>query len=135
MAVGALRLGNYEEITCCNCNTAFCMEVGLYKNRLDDHKLFYCPNGHPQHFMGEREVDRLKRQLEQKQREVEFEQRMKIDARRKLLGQKIATGKAKAARTRLLHRVECGVCPHCQRTFKQLAAHMKAKHADAKAKN
>lgn len=132
MAVAALRLGFYEEVTCYSCNTAFCMEVGLYKKRLEDRGSFYCPNGHSQHFIGEREVDRLKRELERKQREIEWEQRQKIEARRKLLGQKIATGKAKAEKKRLLHRVHCGVCPHCRRTFKQLAAHMKAKHADAK---
>lgn len=132
MAVAALRMNYYEEITCCNCNTAFCMEVGLYRMRLEDRNSFWCPNGHSQHFTGEREVDRLKRQLEQKQREVEWEQRQKIEARRLLLGQKIATGKAKAEKKRLLHRVECGVCPYCKRTFKQLAAHMKAKHSHAK---
>lgn len=32
--------------------------------------------------------------------------------------------------TRIKNRVKHGVCPCCQRTFRQLAAHMKSKHPD-----
>ena len=34
-------------------------------------------------------------------------------------------------RQRLMKRVENGVCPHCHRTFQQLARHMKDKHGAA----
>lgn len=34
----------------------------------------------------------------------------------------------KAAKTRLKNRAKAGVCPCCNRTFKQLAAHMKTQH-------
>lgn len=44
-------------------------------------------------------------------------------AERKLAAQKGVT-------TKLKNRAKAGVCPCCNRTFKQLAAHMKNKHPD-----
>lgn len=122
----------YSYTDCCKCGAIIMMTTALYNQRLEDRGLFYCPNGHSQHFIGEREVDRVKRELQQQIQQTEFEKRQKLEARRALFGQKIATGKAKAQHKRLIHRVSCGVCPHCKRTFKQLAAHMKAKHPRAK---
>lgn len=37
-------------VTCCVCATVFQMTDALYRDRTDDGKLFYCPNGHEQYF-------------------------------------------------------------------------------------
>ena len=36
------------------------------------------------------------------------------------------------AKQRLLRRVKAGVCPHCHRTFQQVARHMASKHPEQK---
>jgi hypothetical protein len=81
----------------------------------------YCPLGHSWIFDGESETDRLRRELERRARAheatrdlLEHEQRSHAATRGHL--------------TRTKRRVAAGVCPCCQRTFKQLERHMKAKH-------
>jgi hypothetical protein len=121
-------------IMCASCGTAFCMESHLHGCRLTDNLNFYCPNGHANVYHGG-EVDRLKRELaEAKAQSLRAEQRIEQERRtrewaeKRARGANIAAGMAKAAAGRLRARVHAGVCPDCHRTFKQLAAHMKAKH-------
>ncbi len=68
--------------------------------------------------------------IERLRRQVEWESK-----RRQWAEQKAKTAEArrraeKAAKTRLKKRVAAGVCPCCNRTFKQLAAHIKRKHPE-----
>ena len=64
----------------------------------------------------------------QKQREIESAHRQREWAESRARGANIAAGKAKSQAKKMLQRVHAGVCPHCNRTFKQLAQHMKDKH-------
>ncbi len=43
---------NDVHLTCCvdGCGIEFCLPRSVYERRLEDHKTFYCPNGHSQHF-------------------------------------------------------------------------------------
>ena len=117
-------------LNCYLCGTAFWIERNIYDRRMEDGRNFWCPNGHDQHFT-ELEATKLKRQLEQKNHEIESLKRSRDWAQSRTKGANIAAGKAKAQLRRTLERVHAGVCPHCQRTFKQLAAHMKSKHGAA----
>ena len=115
-----------EAETCCACGVEFASPV--IRKRRDDGKLFWCPNGHSQSYRKtneqklREELDAEKRRREQAERDAEW-------ARSAEKGARIQEGKAKAKLKRLETRVNAGVCPHCQRTFKQLAQHMKCKHA------
>ena len=107
--------------TCCNCGIEFAVPKDFNDRRRQDHKSFYCPWGHAQSYTGQSEAEKLRAQLAEATRRAEME----ANTRRS------AEADAKRAKTRLkklTHRVNCGVCPHCQRTFKQLAEHMKTKH-------
>ena len=122
--------------TCCECGAAFCMDNDLYLLRQKDHRMFYCPNGHAQHYIGEtaseKRVKELERALMAEQQRVRQAQEAQKWAETSARGARQMRGKAEAARKRLEHRVACGVCPHCQRTFQQLARHMRTKHPEAK---
>lgn len=110
-----------KTVSCCVCHVAFAFAKDLYNQRLKDHAWFYCPNGHAQHFQGEAEVDRLKRQLEeQRNRTVEYTKLWEHEQRSKA----VYRGKLKA----LKGRIKNGVCPCCHRSFVQLARHMATKH-------
>jgi hypothetical protein len=116
----ALRL---KTTTCISCGVEIAMPADLYDHRLKDRREFFCPNGHSQHFIAETEEAKLRRQLDEANRRLEFEKNAALTARQQL-------GKANKAKMRLQRRIKAGVCPCCQRTVRQLAQHMATKHPD-----
>lgn len=116
--------------TCGVCGLAFGLEATFMAARKRDHRNFYCPNGH--HIAWSDKTTEQQR-IEQLERDVESQRRSREWAEQQAKGANIAAGIAKGKLRRVIARVHAGVCPHCNRTFKQLAQHMKAKHPKAKA--
>jgi hypothetical protein len=117
-----------ESTTCCKCGIVFAFDGRLMQERMRDHQTFYCPHGHPLHFGGESDVEKLKKQLklerqnaDQLRAEVAFQRDQRESAERSLRG-------TKAALTRTKKRIAAGVCPCCTRNFQNLAEHMANKH-------
>ncbi len=120
--------------TCCTCGMEFAMPADITQRRRDDHDWFYCPAGHQQHYMGETEASRLRRELAQVKRDAEansayLNSRLAAE-KASAHGAAVRMGLAQAKLRRAMKRVGAGVCPCCNRTFKQLAAHMKCKHPE-----
>lgn len=119
-------------LNCFSCGVEFAMSDDMYAQRLKDHGSFYCPNGHSQHFTGQtpdqKRIAELERKLLIETSNRESAERSRKWAETAAKGANIQRGKALAAKRRLEHRIACGICPKCHRTFKQLAAHMKSKH-------
>jgi hypothetical protein len=117
-----------EAVTCCACGTAFGMAKELRESRLQDHKSFYCPNGHSQHYAGETDEEKLRKENKRlaQQRDWAYTARQAADERAD------AAEKSRAAikghQTRLKKRIAAGVCPCCNRSFKDLQAHMAGQH-------
>lgn len=87
------------------------------------HKTFYCINGHPQFWPGKSDLEKLKDDLAEKARQLEFEK------------QRAATNfqlreKAEAEVKKIRKRVGRGACPCCKRSFTNLQRHMTTKHPD-----
>ena len=59
-------------IECCNCGVHFGMTADYEARRREDHRDFYCPNGHPQRFNGptekEKRITALEQQLAERER-------------------------------------------------------------------
>ena len=108
---------------CCNCHILFAMPQDFQEQMRGEHrgKNFYCPRGHEQHYAGESDVKRYKRMLDEANRK-------NTDLAGRIHGLETAKGIAEKKAKRLLLRVHAGVCPHCQRTFSQLARHIETKH-------
>ncbi len=87
-----------------------------------------CPNGHQR---GYGEGDDAKQLQKEKKRRMWAEKNAE-DTRKELAKNKQLLKAQKTANTRLKNRASAGVCPCCNRTFKQLTAHMKNKHPDFK---
>lgn len=106
--------------TCVNCGVEFAWPKEMRDARLKDKKSFYCPNGHSMSWSGpnatERELSETKSRLAQVERDAAFK------------AEQIKTLERKAKRQ--TRRIHAGVCPHCNRTFEQLARHMASKHKD-----
>lgn len=115
---------NYTEtltVTSCWCGIHLAVPDNLlrFAQNHKDHSI-YCPIGHKFVFK-----DTFEEKLETERR--------RHQATRDLLHQEERSHVATRGHlTRQRKRVEAGVCPCCNRTFKQLAAHMKNKHPDFK---
>ena len=101
---------------CCNCGMPFAMSADFQRRRLNDHKSFYCPRGHGQHYTGQTEAERLRRHLEHEQHRSSQLARQRDEVTR--------------AHRRMRERVRNGVCPCCNRTFQNLLEHMRTEHPD-----
>jgi len=101
-----------------------------YKRKLSEEGgSFYCPAGHAQHF-AEPEVNKLKKQLAQATRQSEqyqnwykAEQSDHAHTRNRLRA-------TKGVLTKTKQRVAHGICPCCNRTFKDLQRHMAGQHPE-----
>jgi len=109
-----LPLANFEfqlvVQTCSSCGIQFGLPVHWNNKRREDHATWYCPNGHSQWYPSETDLEkeRRKSQMLADQVRMEREQREKAE--------------------RQLKRIEKGVCPKCNRCFKNVERHMKSKH-------
>lgn len=102
----------------------FAFPLTLREKALADHsRLFYCPNGHELRYLGKTESQKLREQLER-----ERERSGRISADRDQIEASLRA--TKGVVTKLQKRASAGVCPCCNRTFSQLARHMKSKHPD-----
>lgn len=110
-----------EPVNCCECGTVFGLESQYKAARKADHKAFYCPNGHPLCFGEETEVDRLRRN-------VTFWQERARDQEKITRQERKRAESMKGQVTRIRNRISAGVCPDCNRTFRNLARHMTCKH-------
>lgn len=112
---------------CPTCSVIFGIPVDLEQRRREDHRPFYCPNGHNLSFTGptaaEKEARQQKERAERLYASLQAERDQAEAARRD-------SAQAKASEVRLRWRVGNGVCPCCQRTFPALAAHVANKHPE-----
>lgn len=114
----------FEVEHCCNCGVAFAMTADFQRRRRNDHKLFYCPSGHQQYYNGPSDRDRAQRLAGELDMERTRRQQAEKSADYATRARKAVSTRLRKVKTRVGH----GVCPCCNRTFKQLAAHMDTKH-------
>lgn len=113
----------FETEECITCGTVFAVVDSFIQQKKRDHGVFYCPNGHNQFYQGKSDVEKLRDQLADKERQLAAE-------RERASTNYIAREKAERQATRLKKRISGGACPCCKRSFISLARHMKAKHPD-----
>lgn len=115
--------------TCIKCGVSFGVPADFQRQRKSDQATFYCPNGHHQCYMYteewrlRNEVARLTARMDQKDAEIKYQREQRYSTERSLKA-------TKGVVTKLKKRAKAGVCPCCNRTFKQLAAHMACKHPE-----
>lgn len=120
-------------VECCNCHMPFAMTVEFNKDRLkrkrNDHT-FYCPRGHAQHYTGESEEAKLKRQLEDRDRQLEWARERRAAAEEEARHAAAQARGYKGHAAKLSKRIKAGQCPCCKEQFGDLASHMAAAHPD-----
>lgn len=103
-------------VTHCWCGIALAIPANLRRVAEDEGKSIYCPLGHT-FIYGDSFADKLER-----------ERRSHRATRDLLRAEEHSHRTTRGHLTRVKRRVAHGVCPHCKRTFPNLAAHMQTKH-------
>lgn len=113
-------MGIYEDVECGKCGCRFGLTTAFKNDKMESCDTFYCPNGHPRAYV-ESTSDKLRRERDHlKQQEARLLEEKQIQIERALKAEKqVKTLKKRAA---------AGTCPCCQRTFKNMAEHMKHQH-------
>lgn len=122
-------VATYNLIQCAGCHITFALDADFEQARRDDHQTFYCPWGHTNYYPEESAEERLRKRLVEKNRDLD-------GALANLRAVAQQRDEAVAEKDRIVTRAKAGVCPHCNRSFKALASHMRSKHgtkADAEA--
>ena len=118
--------------TCCECGVLFAFPQAMYKRLLEQKTKarFYCPNGHSQFYTGKTEAQKLRDQLEREREATERAEKRARAARAEAEMTRNSLRVTKGHMTRLKKRIKHGVCPCCNRQFKNLARHMENKHPE-----
>ena len=106
----------YITEVCCNCGMSFAMTGDFKRRRLIDRKIFYCPAGHGQRYIGKTEEEKLRDALEAEKGRAALLQRQRDEVSKSY--------------SKMRKRVSNGVCPCCNRTFQNLLEHMKTQHPE-----
>jgi len=115
-------------VTHCWCGIALAIPSNLHRVAHDEGKSVHCPLGHKFVFNDsfEEKYERAKSQLAAARAAQDQAEAGERAAR-------MREGKQRKRADRLQARAHAGVCPHCNRTFQQLARHMKSKHPECTA--
>lgn len=112
-------------VHCASCGMLFALTKDFEERRRADHKQFFCPSGHSNHWDAETDVEKARRERDvarQQIARIEDEKREAIAAK----DREIATMRKRSA---------AGVCPCCNRSFSELRRHMQTKHPKFIAEN
>lgn len=113
-------------LQCGTCGVYHAIPAAMYNTCLVEGGFWNCPNGHSRGFS----EGSLRSDLEKETKRRKWAEQNAINARKEADEAERRRAAQKSATTRLKNRAKAGVCPCCNRTFKQLAAHMKNKHPE-----
>jgi len=117
-----------EVIQCGTCGVWHGIPSAMFNTCLKEGGFWTCPNGHSRGYSEGSVYKQLEK--EKKRREWAENNAARLTKEAKHERQRAIGYKGQA--TKLKNRAAAGVCPCCNRTFKQLASHMKNKHPDFK---
>lgn len=106
---------------CCNCGMTFAMPSDFQARMRRTRSDFYCPAGHKQHYLAEPEEDKLRRERDIAKQQLARAEEEAEQARRDAIA-------ARKAVERVKKRANAGTCQCCNRTFANVAAHMRTQH-------
>lgn len=105
---------------CPLCGIYFAIPASRYRHLQELGGNFWCPNGHQLHF-GDNRADRLERTVKS------LSERL-ANSFDELDRQRLVTKRIRQTQEKNRRRINAGVCPHCRRSFRALARHIKTKH-------
>ena len=111
----------FSKVECADCAIAFAITKRFEDAKRYNHSSFYCPNGHKQYFSGKTDAEIERDKALKAQAELNRETHEKVVLEKKLR-------ESEKEMARMKNRAAHGVCLCCNRTFENLASHMKTQH-------
>ena len=108
---------------CGKCGSPIAMPEKVWESFAESHEGFYCPMGHRRNYPGQTEAEKLTEQLAASERKRR-EDHERID------GLLVKLSRKDKVISRIKVRAKNGICPECNRTFKNVQRHMGNKHGD-----
>lgn len=121
---------NLTEFSCGECGGVYAINERYRLQRYEKGGFWHCPYCQCSWGYCESEVDRQKKELEKERQRRKWAEDAEAKRRTQIANLQKQLSAQKGVNTRMKNRAAAGVCPCCNRTFKQLAAHMKNKHPD-----
>ena len=121
MSIAVYTSVTLEPVTCYRCSVIVVIPSDMYKNRLEDQKEWYCPNGHSQHFIGETEAEKYQRLWKAEQNRLAAERSQHDQTKASLTA-------TKGVVTKLRKRAITGTCAFCHRHFANVERHVATQH-------
>lgn len=119
-------------VRCYNCGVLFGIESGRRQELIESHDLFWCPNGHSQHYTEqtekEKQIAALERDLRTANSSRQFWNEQAAEAQRDVERKSRSINGYKGVIAKTKKRIAAGTCPCCSAKFKNLEQHMKARH-------
>lgn len=113
-------------VQCGTCGVVHAIPKAMHEAAQREGGFWHCPNGHSRGYgKGTLQAD-----LDRARAELDAERDRKAAALARANKSEQALRRLEARTQREHKRAAAGVCPCCNRTFQQLARHMKAKHPD-----
>ena len=114
------------------CGLDFAVATVWDQARRNDHATFYCPNGHGQHYTGETELQKARRQLEDARENTRYARASAAAARDQAAAAERSARAYKGVATRVKNRAAHGVCPvpGCKRSFANVERHVAGQPPD-----
>lgn len=106
---------------CITCGVPIVMPAVLERTLRANHAYFHCVHGHSQCWPQQSELEKTKELLASERRWRELAQQGEAAAKK-------AAEAARATAEKVTNRAAVGLCVCCNRSFRNLARHMKAKH-------
>jgi len=121
----------FDETTCCKCGAVVVLPNDVMSRKRKDGSEFFCYNGHSLYFDKNKSSEqKLRDELAKERRRKEDALRRANEARAEADKMRIKEEVQRKSKLRMKNRIKHGVCPCCNRTFKNLQNHMKTKHKD-----
>ncbi len=117
-------------IDCGQCGATYAISEKYRVHKYQESGFWHCPYCQCSWGYSEGQNTKLKNQIAQLQTTVEHKEAAIVNLRQQRDAVERSKIALKAAHTRQCNRVKNGVCPCCNRTFQNLAAHMATKHSD-----
>lgn len=114
----------FAAMACGECGIEFYVPEWFKKERRESGTVWYCPNGHNRVYK-ERESEQVRRDLEAK---LQREAARASSALSRLDQERASHSATKGQLTKAKKRAANGVCPCCQRSFVDVARHVRSKH-------
>jgi hypothetical protein len=117
--------------TCGHCSGVYAIAERYRAKREEEGNGWHCPYCQSKWgYFGKTEAQKLRDELTRKDAQLDQERARQRELRERIQQRDNVIRAERGAKTKLKKRIAAGVCPCCNRTFQDLARHMKGQHPE-----